>query len=208
MKIGAKLQLGFAVGTVLICIIAVMGLNTARELNESLNDLALHWYPTAVHAIKNNTEISAKLIALEMAIKSKDPDLVREEFIVIENGYKAIQASVDTLKARINSEQGKELLSKFYKARDEYLVEEAATIKQLQENLKNGVNNTNINTEKLNALRLPYLKATKDIEEYENAQFTKVATQTNIEYNTAFTLILTLAIIAVLLSISIAFFTT
>ncbi|HRP01994.1 MAG TPA: MCP four helix bundle domain-containing protein, partial [Candidatus Kapabacteria bacterium] len=212
MKIGAKLQIGFAVGTVLICIIAVMGLNTASNLNNSVNDLALDKFKKVMWANNIYNQINSDARSIRNAIITEHPELINQELAKLPAGVKNVADNLDSLTRTVVSEEGKKNLEDLKLKRSKFLELRDHTVNLIKQNGVNGVN-TEDEVEKILFTTLrdaqeEYFSAAKLFIVHQSDYFNKTAAQTDIDYNTAFTLILTLAIIAVLLSISIAFFTT
>ena len=141
MKIGMKLGLAFGAPAVIILILIFMGLNTASDLNKSIQDLTYDKFKKTVWANDIIDQINMAAHALRNAIITEKPDVREKELKRLDEARKIVTERIDSLKATEKSEKGMRLLSELETIRKDYFEVRERLIKIIETNNKAEIEN-------------------------------------------------------------------
>jgi methyl-accepting chemotaxis protein len=206
MKVGARLGLGFGVVVVLLLGMAGVGITNLSKLNDGTNLVVSDRYPkTALlnQAIHNVNQIG---LSMRNIIILPDQDAVKKEITAIEAARGRIKASLEKIEKMLNAEKGKQLFKVVLDTRDKYVAEQVEFIRLAGEGKKDQAK-TLLLTRAM-AARLAYANSLDEMIKFLNEQMEKQGKEAFDDYQSARTLILVLAGLAVLFACAIAIWVT
>lgn len=199
MSIKAKLLSTFGILLVFVIVLIYSGINSMSTLKDKVEDLAQDKFPKTVWANNIIEEVNKQSIAIRNAIITKNPERKIAEVEVIKTSTKIIGENLKKLEETIKSEKGKELFGKMIEARKSYL--------EVRTKMLELVNSNNI-TEiefymfgNFKARQDDYVAAINNLIQYQSQLFDETSNQAIALYESQFTLMLIIGIIALLITI-------
>src|SRR5690606_15757418 len=129
MKVGTRLGLGFGVVLVLLAAIALLGISRMNMLNQSIDELALNRFPKTVWAnnVINALNLNARslrnaLLLSDAEAQNKELERVAEAQVIITENLKRLEQTIDTEEGAKVLETVRSVRAEFIKERD-YLME-------------------------------------------------------------------------------------
>jgi methyl-accepting chemotaxis protein len=119
MKIGAKMGLGFGLVTLMLAIIAVIGIQSLSSLNDSLRVVIDDRYPKtlAANTIKTNINEAARAMRNLLLVSGEQ---FNEERARVDRQRTQVTTDIDELDKTLNSEEGRRILASTRDAREAY----------------------------------------------------------------------------------------
>ncbi len=206
MKIGMKLGLAFGALAVIILILIFMGLNTASDLNKSIQDLTYDKFKKTVWANDIIDQINLTARAFRNAIITEKPDVREKELKRLDEARKIVTERIDSLKATEKSEKGMRLLSELETIRKDYFEVRERLIKIIETNNKAEIENMLFGD--FRKAQNAYIDKITEIIKYQGDLFVETAQKAEESYNSEFTLMSIIGAISVLIAILMAIFVT
>ena len=206
MKIGMKLGLAFGALAVIILILIFMGLNTASDLNKSIQDLTYDKFKKTVWANDAIDQINMTASAFRNAIITEKPDVREKELKRLDEARKIVTERIDSLKATEKSEKGMRLLSELVTIRKDYFEVRERLIKIIETNNKAEIENMLFGD--FRKAQNAYIDKVFEIIKYQGDLFVETAQKAEESYNLQFTLMSIIGAISVLIAILMAIFVT
>ena len=206
MKIGMKLGLAFGALAVIILILIFMGLNTASDLNKSIQDLTYDKFKKTVWANDAIDQINMTASAFRNAIITEKPDVREKELKRLDEARKIVTERIDSLKATEKSEKGMRLLSELETIRKDYFEVRERLIKIIETNNKAEIENMLFGD--FRKAQNAYIDKVFEIIKYQGDLFVETAQKAEESYNSEFTLMSIIGAISVLIAILMAIFVT
>ncbi|MFZ5544040.1 MAG: methyl-accepting chemotaxis protein [Pseudomonadota bacterium] len=121
MKIGLRLGLGFALVLALLCATLAVSVVRLGQVNDSVQVIVTERFPNTVMAneIVNNVEVIAR--AMRNMLLLSDQAKVKDELGRVEQARAQIAERLQKLEARLQTEQGRQLLQAVKDARARYV---------------------------------------------------------------------------------------
>jgi len=206
MKIGMKLGLAFGALAVIILILIFMGLNTASDLNKSIQDLAYDKFKKTVWANDIIDQINLTARAFRNAIITEKPDVREKELKRLDEARKIVTERIDSLKATEKSEKGMRLLSELATIRKDYFEVRERLLKIMATNNKAEIENMLFGD--FRKAQNAYIDKITEIIKYQGDLVVETAQKAEESYNSQFTLMSIIGAISVLIAILMAIFVT
>ncbi|MFA6971264.1 MAG: MCP four helix bundle domain-containing protein, partial [Gallionella sp.] len=206
LKIGVRLGAGFALVLILLSIVAFVGMMRVNELDRQIEDLV----SDKMAKTKQANDIADQLAAIARAQRNmliyKSDDMNKESLGKIEAADKQITGIIDKLEKMSYSATGKKYLDDVEDKRKSYLevqssFENAVKAKSWDESMK-------IFNDKLRPTYDAYLKALGDWTAHEDEASKKVGTDAGALASSTATLIISLALGAIVIGLGLAFWVT
>lgn len=206
MKIGVKLGLSYAV---LIAIIITMGLfanSNLSNLNDNVDKLVNDRFPKTVWANTIIDQLNFGAITLRDAFFMQDPAQRKAGIEKATGNTKVISECMDSLKATIKSEKGKELLDKIGETRTK-TIETRKVLLDLEK--KGDIQGAiAILTGEYRNIQTEYMKNVNNLITFQTDLMKEAGVKATEDYNSSSTMILTLLAISVVLALIILFVIT
>jgi len=206
MKIGMKLGFAFGALAVIILILIFMGLNTASDLNKSIQDLTYDKFKKTVWANDAIDQINMTASAFRNAIITEKPDVREKELKRLDEARKIVTERIDSLKATEKSEKGMRLLSELETIRKDYFEERERLLKIVATNNKAEIEDLLFGD--FRKAQNAYIDKVFEIIKYQGDLFVETAQKAEESYNLQFTLMSIIGAISVLIAILMAIFVT
>ena len=203
MKVGTKLGLGFAAVIVMLAIISVVGITSMRSIQTDLNDLVNDKFPKTAwaHNIIDNVNIQAR--AIRNALMLTDKEKVQKELARIPEARKTISDNLDKLKVAIHSEEGKAILSKLLDARTSYVANTDALIRLINEGKDAEAKSLLLGD--LRSTQNTYIESITKLVAFQSDLMTKTGQEADKQVQTSLTIIIIMALLAVVVGIAVAY---
>ncbi|MBW8365237.1 MAG: MCP four helix bundle domain-containing protein [Rhizobium sp.] len=206
MKIGVRLGLGFGLVLVLLSVIAFIGITRLSNLNTQIEDLVKDKYPKTVMANDIIGSINQIARSMRNTVIMDKRDEIEKELNTIQEARKTIKDRLEKLDAVITTEKGKALLKVVVDARGAYVAGQDQFLKLVSEG-KQGEAKVLLLTE-VRAKQLTYFNAVSDLLTFQGELMDESGKLATESYNSARSLMIALAIAAILLAAGIAFWVT
>ena len=206
MKIGMRLGLGFGLVLVLLSVIAFIGITRLSQMNEAMDKIVNDRYPKTVLAndILDNINVIARSMRNTLIMDKREQ--IEKELERIQEARKIINDRLEKLEAGIKSDKGKELMKAINDARGAYVVGQDQFLKFVADG-KQEEAKVLLLTE-VRGKQLAYFKAVNELLAFQGDLMEKAGADAVETYNAARTLMIGLAIAAILLAAGIAFWVT
>ena len=206
LKIGARLNFGFALVLILLCIIAITGVSAVKSLNEEVHNMTGDKYPKVVlaydlvRAFNQVAQINRNLIII------KDEAELAKQVARQDEARARITEYMKALEDSITSPEGKKLMSRISETRRAY-VETLDKFKAL------AVSNQDEPAIKLlygdfRPVSDAYVNSIRDLIEYQDSLMDKAGEDAEAAYQNARNLLIGLTIAAIALALLIAILIT
>ncbi|MBI1174653.1 MAG: HAMP domain-containing protein [Sideroxydans sp.] len=207
MRIGVRLAIGFGIVVILLMTIALIGINRLRDINERMDDVIGNKYPKTVQANMIADDINTIARASrDGLIEIDNHDLVKEEVARIIQARKNIEENTEKLEATISSEQGKALLKDLKASHAANVAAQEKLIKLLNNGKKQDMQD--FLTGEYHDQQEAYFKAIKSLLSYQTDLMDKSGKAAADEYDSARTMMIALALVAIILAAIVAFWVT
>ena len=206
MKVGTRLTLGFLVTTVLLLIVAALGISRMAALNSSVSELTHQSWPKAREASEINREVNhIGRVLYELAHASSKDGAEKARQDILET-RKAIAEHVDALKKLLVAGKGKALFEQMQVVRRRYIAAQDGVI-QLAEAGKPDAARAYLEGTAVGVLET-YNERLKALEHYVDVRMGNTGEAAAATYLEARTFVLALSGAALLLAIGVGFWIT
>jgi methyl-accepting chemotaxis protein len=206
MKIGVRLGLGFSLVLLLLVLIAVIGITRLGDLDDSLDKMTTDRYPKTVWA-KNLLEALDVVARVNRNTLLIDDDAkLDKERAVRDEARKSISENLKKLEDTVRSEPGLKLMASLKESRVAYIKVLDKFVEANQSGDRKGA--TKILFGEMVDETAAYRKSIQTLIEFQEDAMEKASKDASQAYETARNLMITLAVIAALMSIGIAFWVT
>jgi methyl-accepting chemotaxis protein len=202
MKVGTRLTLGFGAVIVLMIIIAILGITNMRSVASDLKDIVTDKFPKTVLAndIIDNINIIER--AMRNTLILKDKAAIDKELERIQNSRKTIKEKFDKLEAVIKDEAGKAKLKVALEARAAYVPAQDKFLKLVAEGKQAEAVDFLISD--VRKLQSGYLAGVNDLITFQSELMVKTGEDADKAVSSALSMIIVLALIAVIAGVVIA----
>ncbi|HEY1998873.1 methyl-accepting chemotaxis protein [Paraburkholderia sp.] len=197
MKIGARLALAFAVTLVLTFALSAVSLSGLRGFNQGVNNVTRARMPVLLdlHLLLEITRGQAVMERDALAaLSSNEPQVVSANLQSIGNGHEVVSNAAKEIEQLVDTDQGKTLLARIASVREAYLSNRAEIIAQIKSGDAEGAR------QKLLSEQVPlenqYLSAVQALIDYVGNQVVTERDASSEAYESARTLVLVLAALA------------
>jgi methyl-accepting chemotaxis protein len=206
IKIGTRLTIGFATLLVLLALISVLSLINMGTMNDSTEMVTERYYPQTVMAneIRRNVNVTAR--SLRNIVMLSDETEIKNEQARIEEATKLIDEAFIELDKVTKSESGRKLIANVTEARKAYQVDQREAIRLAVGNHQKQAVSFLLN--QMRSSQNQYFQAIEDIITHVSNRVEESGDAARNAYENARTFILSLTVIAILLSIAIAVMVT
>ncbi|MFG1495932.1 methyl-accepting chemotaxis protein [Saccharospirillum sp. HFRX-1] len=206
LRIGVKLGLGFGVLTVLLCVIAYMGMHYMAQIHEELDSIANDRYANTVNAngMLTNTNAMIRNLRLMPFLSLAERREIAAEMRDLQQSSTAMY---DEMKSRVVSDNGLRLLDNIQRARDAYYREMDIFINLMTQRLDENAAIEQL-TGPLRDAYTPYDDVLTEMLAHQDRLLNEDEVDAAESYSTALVIMLTLSIIAVLMSVTLAWVIT
>jgi methyl-accepting chemotaxis protein len=205
LKIGLRLGIGFAITLVLLISIAAVSYIRVGTLNHEIEGMIDDKFPKTVQA--NNIIDAINSIARQLRnayIYSGDEQ--KKSLDAIGPQRQIITENLDKLEKTITSDKGKEVLGRVKAARVAYVASQDKFLDLLKQDKKAEI--VALMQGELRKTQTDYLKATNDLIDFQTDLMRKAGKEADELANQTETLLLTLGVIAALLTVVFAWYIT
>ncbi|MCG6553849.1 MAG: methyl-accepting chemotaxis protein [Candidatus Magnetominusculus sp. LBB02] len=206
MKTGTRLAMAFGIVVVLLLAVAFTGINSLGSLNGNMTDIVKVEYPKVVLCSDLHDSINQIARSLRNIILFDDKETVRKELDKIKESRKNITTAIDSLTQAVKSDKGKALLKAITDARTAYVPSQDDIIRLVEEGKKDEAKDHLIT--KVRSLQAAYMDAIEKLNKHQEEHMDEAAKAATEAYKSSRSMIIALSVIAVVLSIVIAFWIT
>ncbi|MBI3562452.1 MAG: MCP four helix bundle domain-containing protein [Gammaproteobacteria bacterium] len=206
MKIGLRLGLGFALVLALMVTLAVLGLSRMAYIKDKLD------YITSDSVVKVDYVRNMQESVLERAIVARnivlatDKEAIEKEFLRLEKAREAYRTNAEALTKIIKSEQAKALLAK---AADSQSTARPLIDKVVEFGRANKTADaTKVLFKEVRPIQISWRETLNELLKFQQDKMRKDTEEAHAAYDSAKTLVLTLAVLAVVLGAVIAWYIT
>ena len=206
MKIGKRLGIGFAVVVLFLITVSAVSLIRLNTIGDTVQTIVNDRMPkvSKVHNIIDNINIVARSIRNMMLLDRRE-DILKEDDRISE-ASKKISEDLEYLKSTIHSEKGKELYKEMTEAREAYLVVLRDTRKLASDGKKKEGTETLIN--RVRPAQMKYMAATDKLIAFQTQIMLDDGKKAESQYKSALILVLAICVIAIILTIVMAWWLT
>lgn len=212
LKIGVKLGASFAAVLLILVVISTVSLMSLSGMNSEVDNMVNDKYPKTVWA--NNVIDNINQIARSMrnTLLMKDVKGIRGEIETIQESRKVILENIDKLEKTITSDEGKAKLKDVLEARLVYVAGQDKFLEMLDGYLQAKTQSAdeaasrheaavNYLLEDIRPMQLNYMKAVATLIDFQQGLMTEAGQAQQAEYERTRTMLVTLAVIAVVLTV-------
>ena len=206
MKVGTKLGLGFGLILFLLAIIAGFSIREMTDLNHDIDDIVNDKFPKTIVAndIIDNINTIARSMRNTLIMKNKDD--IAKELDKIQNARNVIKEKFEKLEATIHSEEGKAVLKTAQDARSRYVSAQEQFIKLTGEGKQ--AEATDYLLIEVRKLQNAYLDGVNKLIDFQSKLMMDVGKNTAAQVSSNMTIIIVLAVIALIIGAVIGFMIT
>ena len=203
MKVGTKLGLGFAAVILMLIIISIISIFNIRSIQSGLNDLVNDKFPKTVWAndIIDNINVIARAMRNTLLVSDKDKQA--KEIERIQEARKGIKENLEKLQKTITTEKGKEKLAKVVEARANYVDSQDMFLKMVREGNQDQAKIYLL--ERVRDLQTAYINSVGELIDFQSQLMTDTGEQANDTVQSTLTIIIVLAVIALVFGITVAY---
>jgi methyl-accepting chemotaxis protein len=198
LKIGTKLAIGYGLVILLLVVVAAMGGLRLTRINQDIDTLVNDRFPKTVWA--NDMVDSVNLIARAMrnSLLVKTEDEARKEIERIEEARKVIGDRLEKLDKTVKLERGIEMLKKVKEARAAYIGSQNKFLELVKAGKRDEATQELLTTGR--QLQATYIKSITDFINFQSELMTESGKEANALVTSSLTLIIGLAVAAVLIA--------
>ncbi|BCB26094.1 chemotaxis protein [Sulfurimicrobium lacus] len=206
MKVGTRLGLGFGAVILLLVIIAGMSIKEIRGLGNDVDSMVTDKFPKTVMAnnILDNINVIAR--AMRNSLLETDNAKIAKELERIEEARGDIKKNIDELEKTVASATGKALFAKIVDARQKYIGGQNKFIEL--EKAGNYDEAKTLLLEEIRATQREYTNAVKALSDHQIESMNKTGKEARDTVSSALTLIIALALAALIVAIAVGFLIT
>ncbi|MCK9529671.1 MAG: methyl-accepting chemotaxis protein [Gammaproteobacteria bacterium] len=206
MRIGMRLGLGFGLLTVMLAVVAVIGVLRMADLNHEIEVLANDRYPKTVWAntMIDNMNVAAR--AVRNAVLLEDPAQTKQELDRIVASRGVVDEQVKKLQETIRSDEGKRLLDALAVSRAAYVGDQDKMIELISSGRK--AEAIMLLMGGMRATQAAFIGNIEKVIEFQGGLMEASAKGAEQNYFAARTLMITIGVVAVVFASGIAFWMT
>jgi len=206
LRIGVKLGLGFGVLTVLLCVIALLGMRYMAQINSELDSIANDRYANTVNAngMLNDTNAIIRNLRLMPFLSISERREIAAEMSDLEQSSKV---QYEEMQSRIVTDNGQRLMDDIQRTGDDYYREVEIFIDLMTQRLDEEAAIERL-TGPLRQAYTPFDDTLTEMLELQDRLLNVDEADAAEAYNTARIIMLSLSTIAVLMSLTMAWFIT
>jgi methyl-accepting chemotaxis protein len=206
MKIGLRLGLGFGLVLVMLCVIAFIGTTRLGHLNESMEKIVHDRYPKIMEANEAAKHLNVQARSMRNVLLMNDKAQIEREIARIDASRRMVGEQIGKLEKAITSPKGRELLKAIADARTKYSDKRDLFLKLFSDGKSAEAKEVLLGD--LRPAQLAYFDALDKLIEFQQEMMEQSGKDAAAEYQAARNLMITLAIIAAVLGLGIAFWIT
>jgi methyl-accepting chemotaxis protein len=202
LKIGVRLGVGFGITLILLVAITVIGYTRINSLNEGIDKMVNDRFPKTIQANDTIDAINtiARLLRNAYIYSGEEQQKALDG---IPPQRKIITERIDQLEKTVRSDKGKEILAKVKNTRAAYVTDQDKFLQLLKDGKRNEV--VTLMQTDLRKTQSNYLAAVNELIKFQTDMMEKAGKDAHELAATAQTLLITLGIVALVLSGLIAF---
>jgi methyl-accepting chemotaxis protein len=187
----------------LLIVVAVLGITNMRSMQTDIGDMINDKFPKTVWA--NNMIGGINIIARAMrnSLLVSDKDAIAKELARVEEARATIKENLDKLQDKIHSEEGKAVLAKVIDARSKYVDSQTQFMKLIKEGKQAEAKDYLLG--EVRTLQATYITNIQALIDFQSKLMNKVGEDADKQVQTALTIIIIMALIAIIAGIAIAF---
>ena len=206
MKIGMKLGIAFSVVTALLILVIYMGINTASTLNEAVQLLAKDRFPKNVWANNIIDALNENARAFRNAMLTNDPKEREKQIRRAKEVAPIVTSNMDSLRINSKTEEERRMVEELKGIRANYIKGREKLFDLISSDKKQEAADYLFG--EFRQYQNEYLDKTNAIINYYTDLFNKSSIEAENTYNSQYTLLIVLGLIAVLLAIVLAVIVT
>jgi len=206
MKIGMKLGIAFSVVTALLILVIYMGINTASTLNEAVQLLAKDRFPKTVWANNIIDALNENARAFRNAMLTNDPKEREKQIRRAKEVAPIVTSNMDSLRINSKTEEERRMVEELKGIRANYIKGREKLFDLISSDKKQEAADYLFG--EFRQYQNEYLDKTNAIINYYTDLFNKSSIEAENTYNSQYTLLIVLGLIAVLLAIVLAVIVT
>lgn len=214
MKIGLKLGAGFGFVLLILSIVAISGIMNMSSIYGTADEVLEDYYPKTVQANEVINAINNIGMDMRASLLMKDEKSVTQVLNKIPEHIKVIVENLDKLEATIKSDKGKAILKDVMEERQHYVGSQTRFM-ELAEAYARNVNSDSKHeaaidylVETVRPLQFEYITAVKKLVAYQDELMDEKGAAMDTTYAQARTMLVTLSVIAIVLTMALAFWIT
>ncbi len=202
MKIGMKLGIAFAILTGIMIIVIYMGINATSTLNQSIQDLAKDRFPKTVWANNIIDALNENARAFRDAMLTNDPKEKEKQIERAKGVASIVISNMDSLRINAKTEQERKMIEELKEIRSQYIKGREKLFELINSEKKQEA--VDYLFGEFRQYQTEYMDKITEIITYYTDMFNKSSTEAAETYNSQFTMLIVLGIIAVILAIVLA----
>ena len=202
-KIGTRLVAGFALVILLLVVLAVIGVTRIDAIDDATEVILHDRFVKVGMAQTIENEVNKQLRAMRTALIVTEPGLVAQELAKLEASLPVVTAAIDKLTATVHSEQGKAALQALVHSRAKFKEKEVRLVELVKAGKVDDARQALITD--ILPLQADYLHAVEGFSKSQVDGMEQYGVQAAQDAAGAKTLMVVISVIAVLLSVAIAF---
>jgi len=206
LKIGVRLITGFALVLILLAIMGILAVNRLADLNDEVNNIVTDKYPKTIDSIDIVRAMNQVALINRNLLLINDPAEIQSQQARLTEQRKIISDNIKGLEEKVTSDAGKKLLATMSEKRAVFVgnlekFQAMVTAKDRENAIKYLYN-------EVRASNNAYVDSIRKLIEYQDDLMKKAGKDAAETYASARTLLIGLAIAAILLGFGIAIFIT
>ena len=206
LKIGTRLGLGFAFALLMMSLIAVIGVLRMAEINREIDLMVKDRFPKTVWANEVIDQVNNTARAIRNAMLVKTPEEAQQELDRLMEARKKTGEALEKLEKTITSEEGKRRLAKVLELRHIAIADQNQVIDVFKADKRDEA--IDLLVSKVRKSQGEYINAVEDLIEYQVGLMNEAGQRAFDTYESTRTLIIAIAVAALLLTILLAILIT
>ncbi|MDK9726505.1 MAG: MCP four helix bundle domain-containing protein, partial [Sterolibacteriaceae bacterium MAG5] len=206
LKISLKLGIGFAIPLILLVLVAGVGITRLAQLDDEMNLIVNDRFPKTVWANDMVDALNTIARSARNAALVTKPEDQQKELERIPEQRKILGERLDKLEKTITTPEGKALLAKMIESRKTYVPQQEHYIELIKAGKKAEALDHLLTT--MRTTQNAYFKGINDLIAYQTELMNKAGKEANATYQAARTMMIALGVVAVLLTLVLAFIIT
>jgi methyl-accepting chemotaxis protein len=206
MKVGLRLALGFGLVCAILVVIAATALMRMSGINDEVDRLVNDRYPKTVSANEMLKHLNRQARSMRNVLLMTDGAQIDKELAAINESKKIVAEHYEKLDKTIASVKGRELIKGLTDARNKYTEKRDPFLKLISE--KKNKEALNLLLGELRPAQLAYFDALNKVVEYQTELMKQSGKDAGDQYKSARDIMLALALAALILAGTIAFWVT